>query len=66
MLPDYNDLFDIYDREQARQQERLPDCSCCGGKIEDDFFYIIDGDYLCKECLDNEYRQEIENFISRE
>lgn len=48
---DPNADFDRWDAEQCRLLEDLPECSYCGEPITEDY-YNINGDDICKECLD--------------
>ena len=43
--------FDRWDYEQERALMRLPICSCCGERIQDDELYDFDGELVCEECL---------------
>ena len=54
------DDFDRLDREQAKRLEQLPKCDICDHPIQDDHFYLINGDNVCPGCLENEFRKEIE------
>lgn len=54
MIPDYNDLFDAYDRKQAREEARLPHCDCCGEPIWEKY-YEINGEIYCEECLEKNF-----------
>lgn len=61
-IPDYNDLHDEYEAEQERKLNKLPKCDCCGQPITDDYFYNIDGTYICEDCL-SDYRQKTDDYI---
>ena len=49
--------FELYDAEQEEKAEKLPRCSCCGEPIFDDYFYRIDDEIYCEDCLNNEFRE---------
>lgn len=51
-----------YDAEQEKQIEKLPLCVCCGNRVTDDFYYDIDGEILCEECLKDKYRKDVDDF----
>lgn len=53
--------FDRYDRYQAKEEAKLPHCDRCGCAI-DDHYYNINGDIFCKECLDDEFRHDVEEY----
>ena len=52
------DDFNRYDREQTKRLEALPKCDICDEPIQHDHFYLINGDNVCPECLENEFRKE--------
>lgn len=57
--------FDQYDREMERKRARLPVCDNrkCRRQINDDYFYEIDGDYLCEKCMIARYQRSVEDYI---
>jgi hypothetical protein len=59
-IPDYNDLFDAYDREQCRKEARLPHCCCCGDPIYEEY-YDIDGEVWCEECLKENFLRWVDD-----
>lgn len=58
---DPNENFLRYDREQQRRLARRPKCDICGEHIQDEYCYLIGGETVCPECLENDYRMEIED-----
>lgn len=61
MIDNY-DLWEAHDREQAEELEKLPVCDCCGERIQDEYYYEIDGEILCEECLKDRYRRDTEDY----
>lgn len=55
--------FDRYDRQQEEWLNSLPVCDCCGEPIQDDFCYEINGDLICKDCLDMYFRKAVEDIV---
>lgn len=53
IIPDNSDLFAAYDADQCRALEKLPVCSECGETVQDEYYYEINGEVVCQECLDN-------------
>lgn len=51
-----------YIAEQDRQLERLPVCDCCNEPIQDEHYYEIGDEIFCKDCLDDEFRKDTENY----
>jgi hypothetical protein len=55
--------FDSWDNEQQAQLEELPVCHNCEEHIQDGYYYEIDGLVLCKECLNDNYRKSVDDYL---
>ena len=55
--------FEWYDRQQAKQLERLPVCSSCDEPIQSEHCYEINGELICPECLETYHRKYTDDFI---
>lgn len=55
--------FDRHDTEESARLKRLPVCSECGNPIQDEYMYLIDGEPICEECLNKNYRKYTEDYI---
>ena len=55
--------FSQYDADQSRNLSYRPICCECEEPIQDDQFYIIDGNFYCEECLNSNHRHYTENYI---
>ena len=62
-IPDNLDLYAAHEKEQQRRLEKLPVCEYCGETITDDHYYDLDGDIVCQECLDHNFRKRVEDFV---
>lgn len=64
-VPDNYDLWEAHDIEMARREERLPVCENpkCKKRIHDDFYFEIDGEILCEECVNLRHRKYTEDYI---
>ena len=51
------------DRDQQEGLDRLPVCACCGEPIQDDYYYEINDEILCEECLNVNHRHLTDNYI---
>lgn len=49
-----------YFAEQERRFEELPECDYCGERITDDYYWYINGEILCEECLNSNFRKDNE------
>lgn len=52
--------FDRWCDEQNEKLKKLPVCSVCGEHIQDDHYYLINDENICPDCLENEFRKEID------
>ena len=55
--------FSRWDSEQTAKLEKLPKCSECDEPIQDDCYYEINGECVCPECLDNNHKHWVEDYI---
>ncbi len=53
--------FERWDAEQQDQLKRIPVCADCGHHVADDHYYLINDEVICPECLEDNYRKEIED-----
>jgi hypothetical protein len=60
------DDFDRLDRRQAEYEARLPVCEDkkCHKRIDEDFYFEIDNEILCEECMKNRYQRSTEDFVN--
>ena len=51
--------YDVREREKEERFERLPDCTKCGYKIQDEYSYQTEeGEMICKDCFEDLYGGE--------
>ena len=55
--------FERWDSEQAEQIAKLPVCEYCGEPIQDEHFYLINDEVICKECLNAHFRKFVDEYI---
>lgn len=58
-IPDNYDLWARHDAEKEAELEKLPECSECGEKIQDEYAYYINGEWICERCM-KDYRKEVQ------
>lgn len=65
-LRDPLDDFNYRDRKQAEYEARLPRCEekKCGKRIDEDFYFEIDGEILCEKCMKRRYQRSTEDFAN--
>lgn len=59
-------LWKAHDSNQMDALEQLPVCDCCGEHIQDEHLYLISGEILCMDCLNDQYRRDVDDFIEGE
>ena len=64
-IPDNYDQWEAHDREQEEQLEKFPVCEHCGKPIQGEYLYLIDGEFICPDCLDREFKKNVDDFIER-
>lgn len=52
-----------HDAEQQAWLDKLPKCSECGQPIQDDEAYYINDEWICQECLNNNYKRWVDDYI---
>ena len=55
--------FERYDAEQEAMLDKLPRCSECDEPIQGETCYEINGELICEECLENNHKKWVEDFI---
>ena len=57
-MMDLYDLWETYDDNQNRLLKELPICADCGEYVQDDHYYLINGEVICPECIEA-YRVDV-------
>ena len=55
--------FNRWDAEQQAALNKLPKCAECGEHIQADHYFLINDEPICPDCLDSNYRKEIEDYF---
>ena len=50
---------EAYYNELARLEELVPKCSKCKQPVPEDFYYLIDDEVFCAECLDKQFKKKV-------
>lgn len=61
MIDNY-DLWRMHDDAQEDWLEQRPTCHECGHKIQSDFYYCINNEVFCEDCMNENFRKDIEDF----
>ena len=63
-IPDNYDMWVQHEAEKERLLELLPVCENrrCKKRIQDDYYFVIEGELLCEECAHERYRYRTEDY----
>lgn len=50
---------EAYYNELARLEEKVPVCDCCSQPVAEDYYYEINDEVICAECMDNHFRKDV-------
>lgn len=59
-IPDNHDIWAAHEQEKEQRLAERPVCDICDNHIQDEFFYEIDCENVCEECLNLHFRREVE------
>lgn len=59
---DNYELWKKHDERQTESIERLPMCSECKEKIQDEVCFEIDGELICESCMMENHRRYTDEF----
>ena len=51
-----------YHAEQDAKLKTLPECSECGHPIQDDYAYYINDEWICEQCMKENYKKEVQPY----
>ena len=60
-IPDNYDRFEAHMAEQERELQKLPICSECHERIMDDKCYLINDEYICPNCMEENHSKWVED-----
>ena len=61
-VPDNYDLWERHDAEQQKKLKKLLLCDYCEEVIQDDYYYEIDNECICEECLNDNFRKRNDDY----
>lgn len=59
-IPDNYDIWESHENRRNKELEQLPRCDCCDNPITDDYCYEINGDCICEDCMNSQFRKAVE------
>jgi formylmethanofuran dehydrogenase subunit E len=54
--------FERHDAEQQAKLDKLPLCEYCEEPIQSDYYYEIGNECICEDCLNDNFRKEVEEY----
>lgn len=51
--------YHAYAADQERELKKRPMCSECDEHIQDEYAYYINGEWICNDCMDSNYKREV-------
>ena len=64
-IPDNYDIWEAHDREQEQNLAELPVCEICGQPIQGEHLYLINDEFVCHECLMQDFRKNTDDYIQK-
>lgn len=61
-IPDNYDRWKQHEAEQQAELDKLPKCEHCGEPIQSDYYYEIGNECLCEDCLNDNFRKDVEDY----
>lgn len=55
--------FNRWDAAQQKKLSRLPVCEYCGEPIQDEHFYLVNGEAICQDCLEREFKVRTDDYL---
>ena len=62
-MKDYNDFYDDADDARAAAERKLPVCTVCGNTIYEDYYFLVDDETLCEDCMNDLYRKQTDDYV---
>ncbi len=51
--------YEAYEAELVRLEEQVPVCDYCNRPVMDDFYYEINEEPVCADCLEQYFKREV-------
>ena len=60
-MPDNYSQLERHEAEMERRLSQRPVCEDCGEPIQDEFYFNVEGEILCEECMHDRYRKRADD-----
>lgn len=61
-MMDAYDLWRQRDDEMEAELEKLPVCSHCGDPIQEEYYFEIDGEMYCEDCMNDLFKRYTDSY----
>ena len=61
-VPDNYERWKQHDAEKQAELDKLPVCEYCGERIQDDYYFEINDECICEDCLNDNFRKSVEDY----
>ncbi len=55
--------FHSHDAQKERWLESRPECYECGNKIQDEYCFEVNDEYICEECMKDNHRKSVDSIV---
>jgi formylmethanofuran dehydrogenase subunit E len=62
-MPDNYSLWEDRERQQEAWLRKRPVCADCDEPIQADHYFDINGEAICPDCMEGNYRKDIGDYI---
>ena len=62
-MEDAYSQWDHRERKREAWLRKRPVCCYCGEHIQSEYFYLINGEPICEDCLESELRKNTEDYM---
>lgn len=60
-MPDNYSMWKKHQGSQDAWLARRPVCSECGEHIQEDYYYLINDEIICPDCMEDNYKKSIDD-----
>lgn len=53
--------FERHERRQQKWLDSRPVCDNCDEPIQEDHYYLINGDNICPHCMETDFRKAVDD-----
>lgn len=54
---------EAHDADLQAELDKLPVCSYCNQPIQDDYYFDINDEIICEDCLKENFRKRVDDYV---